>query len=227
MLCLHLEAPFAVFRPFMAGSFRPTAGFITPSAAYGLLLNVAGIEMRRVDPKRPMTLIRSDLPRFRLALGAIAFPQQHSLYQQLHNYPVGSSAKEHAASTKGTKYNIAPARRSVLSDLNACLCMNGNPDMEAWVGEGLKGKRPRRYGLPFLGDNNFLIDRLEPVTPVPEAYWFKPIPPDEDEGLREHVTRLTLRIDRADMSRTESALFAPEPESSPAIPEEAWVEVGY
>jgi CRISPR-associated protein Cas5t len=44
-----MEAPFAAFRTFTAGSYRPTAEFITPSAAYGLLLNVAGIEMREYD----------------------------------------------------------------------------------------------------------------------------------------------------------------------------------
>ena len=61
MLCLYLQAPFGVFRTFMAGSFRPTASFITPSAAYGLLLNVAGIEMRRDDGKSPMTLTAQGL----------------------------------------------------------------------------------------------------------------------------------------------------------------------
>ena len=65
MLCLYLQAPFAALRTFTAGSFRPTADFITPSAAYGLLLNVAGIEMREVSDKHAMTLIRTGLPRFR------------------------------------------------------------------------------------------------------------------------------------------------------------------
>ena len=31
-------------RTFTAGWYRPTATFLTPSAAYGLLLNLAGIE---------------------------------------------------------------------------------------------------------------------------------------------------------------------------------------
>lgn len=227
MLCLYLQAPFAAFRTFTAGSFRPTAEFITPSAAYGLLLNVAGIEMRQKDENQPMTLIKKDLPRFRLALGAVSFPAQHSIYQQLHNYPVGISAKDHALATKGNKYNITPVRRAFLSDLRAYVCIDGNDEIEARIIEGLKGNSLRTYGLPFLGDNNFLIDKLEPVESPSEAYWFVPFSSGQEEGLREHVTRLTISIDRADMSQTRSALFAPTEKPSQEIPETAWVEVGY
>lgn len=226
MLCLYLEAPFAAFRTFTAGSFRPTAEFITPSAAYGLLLNLAGIDMREDDGCHPMTLIRSGLPKFRLALGARAFPLLHSLYQQLHNYPVGISAKARADATKGAKYNIVPVRRAFLSGLKAYICADGSPETEEQVREGLRGLRSCAYGLPFLGDNNFLIDRLEPVDHPQEAFWFRPVPPGGG-GLREHVTRLTVRIDRADMARTTSALFAPEQQPSAEIPADAWVEVGY
>ena len=111
MLILRLDAPFGAFRTFTAGSFRPTASFITPSAAYGLLLNVAGIEMRYDDGKAVATLIRSKgLPQVEMALGARGeLPKQQSMFQQLHNYPVGSSGKEHREAAKGNKYNIIPA----------------------------------------------------------------------------------------------------------------------
>ncbi len=46
MLALYIEAPFAACRTFTAGWYRPSATFLTPSAAYGLLLNLAGIETR-------------------------------------------------------------------------------------------------------------------------------------------------------------------------------------
>ena len=183
MLCLYLQAPFGAFRTFMAGSFRPTAEFITPSAAYGLLLNVAGIEMRH-DGKSPMTLIARAPPLVRLALvGRDRIPgSQHSLYQQLHNYPVGSTGKERAPSTKGNKYNIVPVRRAVLSDIRAYICVDGDDGLETDIRHGLAGKTSQNYGLPFLGDNNFLLDRLEPVEHLSPAYWFRPIRPD-DGGL--------------------------------------------
>jgi CRISPR-associated protein Cas5t len=72
--------------PFLyCRSFRPTATFITPSAAYGLALNIAGIESRLDDGKAAMTITSPDLPRVKIAFGALYFPQVQSLYQQAHN----------------------------------------------------------------------------------------------------------------------------------------------
>ncbi len=228
MLYLYLQAPFGVSRTLTAGSFRPTSEFISYSAAYGLLLNVAGIEMRRDDGKSVMTLIKNDLPRFKLALGAISFPLQHSIYQQLHNYPVGSeTGRRFEASAHGSKYNVTPTRRAFFSDVRAYVAVDGDGRFEAQVLAGLQGDSPRTYGLPFLGDNNFLLDRLEQVERPRPAHWFVPLKPDTAGGLRERVTRLTVTIDRADMSRTVSALFVPSEQPTADIPEEAWVQIGY
>src|SRR6476619_6346494 len=99
MLRLYLEAPFAACRTFTAGWYRPTATFLTPSAAYGLLLNVAGIDsrLREEDPGHngsvPASLMQTGLPSVRLALGAPKGDRPYlrvsTVYQQLHNYPVG------------------------------------------------------------------------------------------------------------------------------------------
>ena len=86
MLCLYLQAPFAACRTFTAGWYRPTATFLTPSAAYGLLLNIAGIESRLYehdpnhDGSAPATLTRPGLPAARLALGV---PESDSLAASL------------------------------------------------------------------------------------------------------------------------------------------------
>jgi len=227
MLCLNVEAPFAVFRSFFTGHFRPTAGFMTFSAAYGLLLNIAGIEMRKKDEKSGTTLIKHDsLPSLSLAIGALELPVLQSLLQQLHNYPVGSSGKEHAPQTKGTKYNIKPVQRSFLYRFKACICVKGDRDFENRIYMGINGEIPRLYGLPFLGDNNFLIDKLEVVEKQKKALWFEIID-GEDDKLRENATRMTITIDRTDISKTKSALFAPVLEKTTEIPEKAWVKVSY
>src|SRR5438477_381989 len=166
MFCLYLKAPFAACRTFTAGWYRPTATFLTPSAAYGLLLNIAGIESRlreeeaAHDGKTAASLTRSGLPTLRLALGAPAadghdpYPIVQTIYQQLHNYPVGTSGQERADSAKGSKYNITPVRRELLSGLQALICIDGNPDLEARLRRGLQGDfNDSRYGVPFLGDN--------------------------------------------------------------------------
>lgn len=228
MLTLYLEAPFAAFRMFTAGSFRPTADFLTLSAAYGLLLNVAGVEMRREDPNLPMNVIAAGLPAISIALGALALPSQQRIYQQLHNYPIGADAgAQYEAGAKGRKYNISPASRSFLSDLRAYVCLEGNQELEQLVLEGLAGRRPRAYGLPFLGDNNLLIDRLEPVERREPAYWFERIETDDGDGIHPGTTRLTVTIDRANMAGTRSFLYAPTGAKTVEIPGRAWTAVAY
>lgn len=230
MLCLRVKAPFGVFRTFTAGSYRPTAPFITPSAAYGLILNVAGIESRYDDGQAPMTLMRLGLPRVEVALGAVAFPEVQSIYQQLHNYPVGATGKGRAEECKGAKYNIQPARREFLSDLNAYVCLRGNAALEEQVRTGLReGTRwmPEghpRYGIPFLGDNSFVVDVLrEEPSPGP-AYWYRRLIRD-DAGPMEGRCRLTIWIDRADMTRTQALLYAPTKTAVSAVPEDAWTPI--
>lgn len=258
MLALYVEAPFAVFRTFTAGWYRPTATFLTPSAAYGLLLNIAGIESRLReedeghDGKTPASLLKpvkdewqdgSGLPPVVLAVGVpefvvrcgricsckpedVVFPGVQTMFQQLHNYPVGSSGKERAESTKGNKYNITPVRREYLSNLRAVIVMQGNDELADRVRRGLAGDFVTdRYGVPFLGDNAFLIDRLEVLSePMPPVRWFERIS-HEGGGIRERTARLTMIIDRADLSRTTSGLFAPQTcanSQSPEPSELAW-----
>jgi CRISPR-associated protein Cas5t len=238
MLSIYLEAPFAACRTFTAGWYRPSATFLTPSAAYGLLLNIAGIESRlREDDdghngKTPASYLQKGLPSCRLAVGATGdFPRPQTVYQQLHNYPVGASGAARAEACHGNKYNITPVRREFLSELRAVVALDGPADFEDKVRRGLRGEDlVHRYGVPFLGDNSFLLDRLEQLNEsanrVTSIRWYERLG-SETATTRPRAARLTILIDRADMSRTESALFAPtEPLPADAPPPSAaWVEI--
>jgi CRISPR-associated protein Cas5t len=83
-----------------------------------------------------------------------------------------------------------------------------------------------RYGLPFVGDNNFLIDRLEILADPEPVRWYRRIASGASGGPRPGVTRLTTYVDRADMSRTLSPLFAPADEATLNPPDDAWSRVG-
>jgi CRISPR-associated protein Cas5t len=256
MLVLYVEAPFAVCRTFTAGWYRPTATFLTPSAAYGLLLKLAGIETRLREEDEghprsvPATLMRDDLPPVQIALGAAAvrrvhgafveipepdrYPRVATVYQQLHNYPVGDAKPKGASEkpsvagmkrAKGNKYNITPVRREFLVGLRAVVAVNAKPDLETNIRLGLSGElRAGRYGLPFLGDNAFLPDRIDPLDIPPAAHWYERVTADA-ATIRPRTTRLTVWIDRADMSCTSSALFAPTPEATTAPPPNAWTAI--
>lgn len=249
MICLYLEAPFAACRTFTAGWYRPTATFLSPSAAYGLLLNIAGIESRLReedeghDGSAPASLTRLGLPAVKLAVGVPVvelfgprrgqpvseenlYPRMQSVYQQLHNYPVGSSGKERAESCRGNKYNITPVRREFLSGVRAVVALRGEPDFEERVVRGLSGQlNTGRYGVPFLGDNAFLLDRIVAVRESVPVRWFEQQDSDSP-GMKDHVTRLTVQINRADLSQTRSGLFAPgEPTPSDEPSPRSWVTI--
>jgi len=250
MITLYLEAPFAACRTFTAGWYRPTATFLTPSAIYGLLLNVAGIESRLReehedhDGSAAATLTVKGLPSAELAVGvptvelrgkrtpvpikaAELFPRVQSVFQQLHNYPVGASGKEKAEACKGNKYNITPVRREFLSDVRAIIALRSSENFENRICQGLAGQlNAERYGVPFLGDNSFLPDRLERIDTAVPTRWFERLGPTSETGMRDRAARLTISINRADLSRTTSALFGPTTEASSTPPENAWIQVG-
>jgi CRISPR-associated protein Cas5t len=193
------------------------------------------------DGKTPASLTKSGLPTVELAVGVPEFimrrgrvepckpeyPRVQTMFQQLHNYPVGTSGKEREESTKGNKYNITPVRREYLSNLRAVIAVRGNDELTALVTRGLAGElSANRYGVPFLGDNAFLIDRIEVLPdPLPAVRWFERIGPESGGGMQDRATRLTMVIDRANLAATTSALFAPQSCADPNNPnpsESAW-----
>ncbi len=219
---LRVRAPFAAFRGFQAGVYRATSPVMPPSTAYGLILNLAGIEMR--GPMNGVTTeIREGLPKLRIAVGAISLPELSTIYQQLHSYPVGASGKELSAKTHGAKFWITPVRREILTGYDGMIgVQTENADLLVQVKKGLRGELDLpRYGLPFAGDNNLLIDRIDVVGEPPTTRWYARMLPDDPP--RKGSCRLTVGIHRTDNSRTSSILCAPLAESQSIPPDAAWI----
>jgi CRISPR-associated protein Cas5t len=223
-LWLRIRAPFAAFRGFQAGVYRSTSPVMPPSAALGLLLNLAGIEMRDYTAI-PNLLIRGDIPCLQLAIATLPNSKSEvcTLYQQLHSYPVGDSGKtDLKPRTQGAKYWITPVRRELLVGLDMILGVQASEQLLERIKKGLKGELDQsRYGLPFAGDNNFLFDRIDILTEVPEVFWYVQMQPD-DPPMRGSY-RLTVAIDRSDNSQTISFLFAPVETPSSQPPNNAWI----
>jgi CRISPR-associated protein Cas5t len=228
-LWLRIRAPFAAFRGFQAGVYRSTSPIMPPSAALGLVLNLAGIEMRDYTAT-PNLLIRKDVPCLKLAIATLPDSKSEvcTLYQQLHSYPVGQPNKKKkdikfvlSEKSHGSKYWIAPVRRELLIGLDMILGVQASEDLLEQVKKGLKGELEQsRYGLPFAGDNSFLFDRIDILDEVPEAFWYVRMQPD-DPPMRGSY-RLTVGIDRADNSKTTSFLYAPVEVATSIPPDEAW-----
>lgn len=219
---LKIRAPFAAFRGFQAGVYRSTAPVIPPSAAYGLILNLAGIEMR--DYSNPKTTeIRQDLPPMRLAIGVLHQPEKSSIYQQLHSYPVGNSGKELAPLTKGAKFWITPVRRETLVDYEGIIgVQTDDAILPETIEKGLRGElETARYGLPFAGDNNFLFDEIKVLDEPPEnVVWYARYQ-SEDKQVKGSC-RLYVGINRTDNSKTTSFVFVPKENLTLPLPETAW-----
>ena len=219
---LRLKAPFATFRPFQSGAYRSTTPVPSPSTVYGLLLNLAGIE-QRAALTAPVTLIQENLPEMAITIGQVSQPETAVISQQLHQYLVGASDKELSQKTHGAKPWIAPIRREVLVNLDLVVGVRAEQWLCARIIAGLNGELDEpRYGLPFAGDNNFLFDAIELIDNPPMARWYCPL---QDGGRpSQGVCRLTTWIDRADNSKTQTAVFAPSAfVLSP--PESAWVHL--
>ncbi len=221
-LWLRARAPFAAYRWMQAGVYRATVPTMPPSAAHGLVLNLAGIESRDAAAG-VATPMKPDVPRLRIAVGAIGDCEVASLYQQLHVYPVGASGKELRERAHGSKYWIAPARRELLVGLDVMLGVECPDDgLCERICRGLEGRLGgQRYGLPFAGDNNLLFDRID-VMPEPlAARWFVPV--NAGERPRKGAARLTVGIDRLDSSKTTTVLMAPGVEAASVPPDAAWI----
>jgi CRISPR-associated protein Cas5t len=220
-LWLRCKAPFAAYRWLQAGVYRATSPVIPPSAAWGLVLNLAGIETRGpLDDV--VTAIRGDAPALQLAIGTPQRANTATLYQQLHSYPVGSSGKADLMPlTKGAKYWIKPARRELLVGFECVLGVRGPTDVLDRVPRGLAGQLDSpRYGLPFAGDNNLLFDRIDVLASPPPVHWYTQL---GDEGVFvSGACRLTVSIDRSDSSRTITRLFAPTVAVTETPPKAAW-----
>ena len=217
---LRLAAPFAAWRPFQPGSYRASTRCMAPSAAYGLVLGLAGVDLRDPDP-RPCTGTREGAPALRLALGMVKTPEVAVLFQQLHGYPSGHEAGA-KASSHGAKTWVAPTRREVLVGFEAVLAVEAEPDLAEAVLAAVGGQPgPGRYGLPFAGDNNLMFDRLEGSRTPLEARWLTPLGPTESP--RPGSERLTLWIDRTDSMHTRQLLMAPLQAPTPHPPLEAWL----
>ena len=225
MFFLEFKAPFASFRPFQSGSYRSSTPIPSYSTMYGILLNLAGIELRD-DINKPISENQQNLPTLTLAIALKSGKvEKATLSQQLHNYPVGNSGKELAKKTYGNKYWISPVRREVLINSEFTVGIQGDSEIEKKIIKGLNGELEQsRYGLPFAGDNNFLFDEIEIVKEPILARWFCPV----RDNTRSHhqICRLTTWIDREDNTKTKIKVFAPT-DFMAQPPEEAWITLSH
>ena len=224
-LWLHVRAPFACFSSLRAGTYRDTMPVMPPSTAYGLILNLAGIEMRG-NLKNSITPIRSDLPTIKLAFGRVAGTTSEIsvLLQNMHSYPIGQTGKERKAKAHGNKYWIEPTYREIIVDLNMILGIQADSELISRIRQGLNGEDNRPcYGFPFAGDNNFLFDRIDCLDKPLPTHWFVKV--NSNLELEPGAVNLTVEIDRNKPNQTKSLLFSATKNAMTFLPDSEWLSM--
>jgi CRISPR-associated protein Cas5/DevS len=220
MLFVHFKAPFGAFRIFQSVEMAVTADFVTHSAAYGLLLGLAGI-------------IRDDKKKYlgaRIALGVKGdtLPLRGRLYQQLHRVKGGVEEPTNRKAferSKGTKPDIRPYIREFLHGLEGYIGLDcpEHLELEELVRRGVvQPETLNNWGLPFLGDNNFFIERLNVKEPS-ACRWFS----SYKGGLLspgERLHYLSVWTDYESNSRSSSLPFVLT-DVSQSPPKDAWIEI--
>lgn len=211
------RAPFAAWRPFTAGTYRPTHPVPPPSSLYGLVLCLQGIEIRDTP--------KSELPSLAIAMGQMRIPEIGTVVRQAHHKPVGAADKELRAMARGTKHLIAPVRYEVVCGVDLVVGVEGLPKDVVRLRDALQSGVG---GVPFAGDNGMGWDSFEELTELQATAlgprWWTINPTHE---LAYESQDLTVWVDYEDASRTEVVCLGPRggQQTPPYCPLDAWVLV--
>ena len=217
MLFVYFKAPFGAFKPFQSVELHATADFLTHSAAYGLLLGLAGVDCH-ADYQR-----KKDFPDAQIAIGQKHRPLRGRVLQQLHKMHKGTITAEELERAKGNKTKIDVFRREHLCDLEGFIGLR-DEKLEARVRKGINEPSTLSYwGLPFMGDNNFFLERIE-VCDKPEAcQWFYPFTGKRlQRGGRLHFLSIWTDYETNTRSRGLLCALTPHQESPPS---DAWIQI--
>ena len=197
MLFIYFKAPFGAFKPFQSVEMLATVEFMTYSAAYGFLLGLAGINSR--DP-----LVKSAYINTRIALGTFNLPRKGRVLQQLHK---GKASIEDTERAKGRKPKIDIFWKELLYDgLEGYIGLD-NPELEPLITQGINNPQSINYwGLPFMGDNNFFVEKLDIVQEVKECQWFSLLK-SSTSPQNQRLYYLSVWTDYQNSTNSKSLLF--------------------
>ncbi|MGI9105908.1 MAG: hypothetical protein ACR2G4_06635 [Pyrinomonadaceae bacterium] len=211
MLFVYFKSPFGAFRIHQSIETPITADFLTHSAAYGLLLGLAGIERERKD----------DFKDARIAIGVLSekLPKHETVYQQLH-----LATKEVEAPFMK---NARPVVREFLIGLEGYIGLNHH-ELEPLVTKGIDEPHSLHcWGIPFMGDNNFFVERIRVEEPQP-CRWFCQFE-DNKSSQGERLHYLSVWTDYEDSANSKGLLFALKDgemtDGKHQPPDKAWVSI--
>lgn len=229
---IELKAPFFSYREFNTGGYQYTLPVIPHSSAYGLALNLAGIEMKSDVPKKYsgsyVFYPAINTPKLEVAVGLISCGGFGALTHQYHRFVVTyRSTKENprpspkgntnttlvAKEYGGRKFDIGIIQREYLSDFHGVIAVRGNQNL---VEKIIEGTNICYGGIPYSGQRNLFFSEINCVNNV-SAYWFS--------AKKQNITKavnLTSSIDRADTTKTKRKIWYIMDEMLITPPDSSW-----
>jgi CRISPR-associated protein Cas5t len=199
-ISIHVEVPFCAFRPYASREYQDTYPFPPPSAVYGMLLSLVGVQ-------------REDKALHRgaeMALAVARLPQQSTVFRKLRR---GKTLEE-----------TRPDYQDLLIDLELWVWLRrgretGSTTLADRVAAALSNPiSVTRFGGLSLGESSYLVNTIARREPANEDGVF--LQPDT-KGFYS----LPVWIDHEDAMKTRSIRFAFVPRTLQSGPEGCWIEI--
>ena len=137
-------------------------------------------------------------------MGTFNLPRKGRVLQQLHK---GKASSEDTERAKGRKPKIDIFWKELLYDgLEGYIGLD-NPELEPLITQGINNPQSINYwGLPFMGDNNFFVEKLDIVQEVKECQWFSLLK-SSTSPQNQRLYYLSVWTDYQNSTNSKSLLF--------------------
>lgn len=201
-----------------AGGIQATWPIPTPSEAYGILLNLCGVDVND-HGCQPALPARRDAPSFWVAIGSQATAGGGKILSHQHFHRVGKEGTD----PRGMKTSIEPASREVLVGTQFVLGMaDEDRALIDRIITCLRGDIPA-YNFLTAGTSDSLIDRVKVLDAPPAANWYITPEPGKSPGRGSH--RFPIWLDRRNEGKSRWGILCPSGLSN-NVPVAAWIRVG-
>ena len=217
-LILHIKAPLGVSRQLSTESHRGTYPVLSHTTLYGLLCNLAGVEMRVYDPNFKNMAIRTDLPKIGIRVGYVSLPMHSRLFEHtLKKMKNGDKKSEIGDVGKACRQFIKPKRTDYLTKLDLYVEVSARSELIDRIRryitgvnvDTILGTDKVRYGLPFIGTNNCTVQSIDIVDTFPdgELYWLNHMT-KTTQKTHEFAVSMPVWIDRQHVNNTKVGYFS-------------------
>lgn len=216
-LILHIKAPCGVSRQLSTENHRGTYPILSHTTLYGLLCNLAGVEMREYDSIVGNMVIKDNLPTLGIRIGYVKIPMQSRLFEHTLKLMKNAELKNGLGETRRVcRQFIKPKRSDYLVDLDFYVEVLCDIDlinrMKRYLSginvDPIKGTDTTRYGLPFIGSNSCTIQSIDVVDVYPDQlFWVNRM---SVSTQKEHLLGVSMPvwIDRRNPNNTKYQQFS-------------------